>query len=94
MYINYIGIYPDAIETALVSANRAVNKYARYSLDGLESGIIEHIEKKGFAAGDITNSVISAIFEYAASVIRASDRKVSYYVNCHDSHLYVDGEEM
>ena len=45
--------------------------------------------------GDITNSIITAYFESVKNILaKFTTDPVTYYVNCTDSHLYIDGEEV
>ena len=89
----FLGIYQDAIESAADSAENAL-RVAGVSNDDFNDMVIQELEESGDFS-DITNSIIHAFFIVAHDLIRQSapDVDVRYYVNCDDSHIYVNGNE-
>lgn len=92
--IRYIGIYTDAIESIIDTCYDAL-KNEEIDVD-LEDMVTEDLKEIGDWS-DITNSIIGAYLNITSSLINDkhnNDKYATYYVNCHDSHLYVDGEEV
>lgn len=92
-YLQLLGIYPDAINSAISDAEWAV------SLFGLNTDRLhEHAEmylEEGGSFADITNSIIFTYFASAEYMIRdftgsRSEYKPAFYVNCYDSHFYIN----
>lgn len=87
----YIGIYPDAIEKI---AYRCHNLLSDLNIDDrkLDENVEEYLSQEPFE--DITNRIIQAYFEVTKSLILDKKKAiVSYFVNCHDSHIWINGEE-
>lgn len=91
--LQYLRIYEDAINDAIGMSERAVERYAPSRADELFDSAMEAMKEIG-TFDNITNSIIMSFF-YAADQIIAQECpsvETDYYVNCHDSHFYVDHE--
>lgn len=93
----YLGIYPGAIDAAINSCETAMEKMGMSisEIDKMNEMALEEFQECG-RLEDITNSVIGAYFDTTQYLIveKFPGRKVDYYVNCEDSHFYLDGEEV
>lgn len=93
----YIGIYPDAIDSAINACELAMQKAGMSvaEIDKMNEMALEQFHECG-SLEDITNSVIDAYFDTTKYLIdeKFPGRDTSYYVNCHDSSFYMDGEEV
>ena len=92
-----LGFYPDAIDDAADTAEAAMTD-AGVCLSDIEymyDDVRERFENGELNYSDITNSLIDGYFEYAKEKIEQeiSGIEISYYVNCNDTHFYVNGEE-
>ena len=92
-----LGIYEDAIEKAVKDSETAMEHcgFTSSEIDDMNDMAIDELEE----AGDwrnITDSIIGAYYRVTADLIRQKDAEVDvdYYVNCHDSHFYINGEEV
>ena len=92
-----LGFYPDAIENAAETAEAAMTDagVCLPDIDYMYDDVRERFENGELNYSDITNSLISEYFEYAKEKIEQeiSGIEISYYVNCDDTHFYVNGEE-
>lgn len=94
--LQYLGIYEDAIENAVATAENALTQLdLDYCIDELNESAFEDMK----ALNDwehITNTIISAYFACAQSIIERElpDVDTDYYVNCDDSHFYIGGDEV
>lgn len=94
----YLGIYPDTIDVAIGVAEAAVkccfsgNIGNIGTVEKLHEMAKQDLEENG-SMEDITNSIIHAYFSTAAYLINEKFPylPVDYYVNCTDSHFYIDG---
>lgn len=93
--IPMIGLYPDTVNDKIGTAIDAVCTFCgdQYEREFVNESV-ERLKEIG-SFEDITNSCILAFFITAKDYISQKARKnVEYYINCTDSHLYVDGEEV
>lgn len=94
--LQYLGIYEDAIENAVTTAENALTQLdLDYCIDELNESAFEDMK----AINDwehITNTIIAAYFACAQSIIERElpDVDTDYYVNCDDSHFYIGGDEV
>lgn len=92
-----LGFYPDAIENAAETAEAAMTDagVCLPDIDYMYDDVRERFENGELNYSDITNSLISEYFEYAKEKIEKeiSGIEISYFVNCDDTHFYVNGEE-
>ena len=92
-----LGFYPDAIENAAETAEAAMTDagVCLPDIDYMYDDVRERFENGELNYSDITNSLISEYFEYAKEKIEQeiSGIEISYFVNCDDTHFYVNGEE-
>lgn len=95
--LQYLGIYVDAIDSAIEASERAVEKagYDVNVVDDLNQYALEDLEEQ-CTFKDITNKIIGAYFRNADLMIQEKqpDWDVDYYINCHDSHFYINKEEI
>ena len=95
--VQMLGFYPDAIEDAAETAEAAMTDagVCLADIDYMYDDVRERFENGELNYSDITNSLIDSYFEYAKEKIEQeiSGIEISYYVNCHDTHFYVNGEE-
>lgn len=92
-----IGIYTDAISNAIESSENLLRKFNfdDDAISEMNEWAIQDIEEVGLFT-DITNSIIRCYFSAAKEYVERffKDADISYYVNCHDSHLYCNGKEV
>lgn len=97
-WLQCYGIYPDAINDAADAIEEGMLKlgFTTDERNAVHSWAEDMIEKYG-KMSDITNSIIWALFrafyDYAINE-KKLDVRIYYYVNCSDSHLYINGEEV
>ncbi len=95
--LQMLGFYPEAIEDAAETAEAAMTDagVCLPDIDYMYDDIRERFENGELNYSDITNSIIDGYFEYAKEKIEKeiSGIEISYYVNCNDTHFYVNGEE-
>jgi len=96
--MQYLGIYEDAIDTAIESAENAFVECGINTIDQihlLHENAMEYLKENG-SFEEITNSIIYAYFDTAKWMINDQfpDRTVDYFVNCRDSHFIIDGHEV
>lgn len=95
--IQWLGIYPDAIEDAAETAEGAMTEAGCLvaDIDGIHSEIAERFRSGELDCSDITNALIAEYFDRAKAAIEEQIKgiDITYYVNCDDSHFYVNGEE-
>jgi len=95
--MQYLGIYEDAIDTAINTCEEAMKQmeFSIHDIDTMNELALEDLKSMG-SWDDITNSIIQAYFSTTAYLInkRHPDLDVDYYVNCHDSHFYIGQEEI
>lgn len=93
----FLKIYPDAIDDAIESCEDAMKElgFTISEIDDMNDYAMEDLKEIGSFA-DITNSIISAYYHAAASMIedKYPGISVDYYVNCHDSPFTVDKPEI
>ena len=89
--LHCIGIYPDAIDKIACRCHSLLHDM---DIDDrkLDENVEEYLSQEPFE--DITNRIIKAYFEVTKSlVLDKTKANVSYFVNCHDSHIWINGEE-
>lgn len=95
--LQYLGIYEDAIEQAVKDSEAAMERcdFTDREIDDMHDMVRDELEETGDWT-DITNSIIGAYFRVVTDLIKQKDDEVDveYYVNCHDSHIYINGEEV
>lgn len=96
--LQYLGIYEDSINMAIDIAEQAVDAYVTSSshpVDDLADLATDWLQECG-SFENITNSIIAAWFSSASSMIERDNPKlvVDYFINCDDSHFYINGEEI
>lgn len=95
--MQYLGIYEDAINDAIDSCERAMSQldFDISEIDDMNYAAVDDLQSIG-DWHDITNSIISAYFSATRWKIkdRYPDLDVDYYVNCDDSHFYIDNVEV
>lgn len=93
----YLGIYPSAIDSAINSCEAAMKKVGMSisEIEKMNEMALEEFQECG-SLEDITNSIIRAYFDTTQYLIveKFPGKKVDYFVNCEDSHFFIDGEEM
>lgn len=93
----FLNIYPDAIDDAIESCEDAMKElgFTISEIDDMNECAMEDLKEIG-SFDDITNSIISAYYHAAASMIedKYPGISVDYYVNCHDSPFTVDKPEI
>lgn len=92
-YLQLLGIYPDAINSAIEDAEKAVSLFG-LNIDQLHKITEQYLTEAGSFA-DITNSIIFEYFASAEYMIRdftgsRSEYEPAFYVNCYDSHFYIN----
>lgn len=95
-WMNYIGIWEDAINDAINTAEEALKQLELdYRIKKLHSDAAIELEYVG-SWDHITNSIITAYFTAAQSIISdyLPDIETDFYVNCYDSHFYIGGDEV
>lgn len=97
--MHYLGIYEDAINDAVESAENLLKHddfdFGTQDINNMNEWAIEDLNENG-SFDDITNSIINAYFSSAKAYVNKHypDAQIEYYVNCNDSHLYYDGDEV
>ena len=95
--VTMLNIFPDAIEDAASKCETAMTElgFSWKETCDMHDMVEDDLEETG-RWRDITNSVIGSYFRVTKDLIcqQFPDTKVEYYVNCHDSHLCVNGEEI
>lgn len=93
------GIYPAAIDAACMVCEFAMEQNGLGDMiDEMYENAEYYLQEYDHAAtvAHLTNAIISAVFGATSSIIRdkCPDKNVDYFVNCYDSHFYIDGEEV
>ena len=91
--LQWLGIYEDAIDRAVETAERAVREYTHRTIQDLWDCAEYTLHECG-SFEDITNSIIFALFSTACGFVENEhdDYTVDYYVNCDDSDIIINGE--
>lgn len=95
--MHYLGIYEDAIDNAVESSE---NLLKLFNFNDNDINLLNYyareylIENGNF--NEITNSIIYAYFITAKEYVESKypNAVVTFYVNYHDSYLYLDGVEV
>lgn len=95
--IHYLGIYEDAIDDAVESSENLLRlfDFNDNDINLLNDYAREYLIENG-DFNEITNSIIYAYFITAKEYVESKYQNavVTFYVNCHDSYLYLDGVEV
>ena len=95
--LQFLGIYTDAIDSAIESAENLLRKFDfdDSDIDEMNEWAVQDLEETG-SFSDITNSIICSYFSSAKAYVERhfGDADIYYYINCTASHLYCDGEEV
>ena len=95
--LQFIGIYEDAIDEAVDSSENALRIcHLEDRIDELNEEALNDLKYTG-SFDDITNSIIMSYFSTAKALIEKyakNNYNPDFYVNCSDSHFYLDGEEV
>ena len=87
----YLGIYPDEIRRAQETFDDVCDKY---DLGDLYDDYEEYLKNVG-DFGDITNSIMGALFDTLMSALKEKGiDDCDYYVNGLDTHFYINHEEV
>lgn len=90
--LTYWGIYPDVINDVVERCEDALSK-AGYTLSEIDSW---HESVKSNTVLDnenITNSILQQYLHEAVEMLNDKGYEADYYVNCSDTHLYINNEE-
>lgn len=95
--LNFLGIYETAINNAVEVSESALKEVRlENKIDDLHNSIEECLKEIGDWE-NITNSIIYAYFSTAESIIEeeyGEEKKIDFYINCDDSHFYINNEEV
>ena len=92
----YLGIYENAIKSAIETCEAALELLGMENqIDDMDN-IAHDIAGEFITVDNITNCFIEAYFIATATLINEKypEKETDYYVNCDDSHFYIDGEEV
>lgn len=94
--LQYLGIYSGAIDDSIGEVELAMQRlgFSTHEIQEMHEIAYDEMCEVG-RMDDITNSIIDCYFNTAKDVIkrRFPDLNVDFYVNCTDSHFYINGEE-
>ena len=94
--MGFFGIYPDAINNAVDECEIALKGlgFSNAEINEMYQEAEELLESAG-SFKEISNSIIYSHFEATRGMIleKYPEIDVDYFVNCSDSHFYVNGEE-
>lgn len=95
--IGELGIYPDTINEMFDRAISLLEEadFSQNEINKAVDSVGEAFRSGHLDTSDITNSLIGEMFSTVKEMVETKYRKadISYYVNCDDSHLYVNGQE-
>ena len=95
--LQYLSIYEKAIDWAISAAEEAIKRVGLgdQGVQDLNEMALDELKESG-DWDNITNSIIRAYFIVAYDMIKQTNPKIecSYYVNCYDSHFYMNGKEV
>ena len=95
--MQFLNIYPKTIEDVASTCEQAMLD-AGFNTREVDD-MFEYVKQcfydgDGMDYSDVTNSIISNFYGYTKEKLEEKlNTEVSYYVNCDDSHLYINGEE-
>ena len=96
--LSYLGIYTNAIDSAIDKAEAALKERGLdvAAIDSMNEQAVGRIEEMFPDFSEVTNVIIGCYFEAALTELeeRFPNLETDYYVNGHDSHIYVAGEEV
>ena len=96
--LQYLGIYPDAIEKASETAEKALELcYLSDKINDLHEMAAQYLQEKQWSFQKITDEIIYAYFSKAASIIEQKYHglyDIDYDINCTDSHFYIGKDEV
>lgn len=95
--LGFLGIYPEAISDAISTSESVLkeNGFTDYEIDNMNDIALTTLKEVG-SFDHLTNSIIFAYFDAVKFMLErkfGDDMDVDYYINCHDSHFYIDNEE-
>lgn len=91
------GIYPDAMNDAADVIDEAMLQLGFLTSEKEAVYTIADEWIKNSDMRDVTNTIISALFgafEFYAKEEKKVPNEISCFVNCSDSHIWIDGEEV
>ena len=95
--LKFLGIYENAINNAVEVSESALKEVRlENKINYLHNSIEECLKEIGDWK-DITNSIIYAYFSTTESIIEeeyGEEKKIDFYINCDDSHFYINNEEV
>ena len=97
--MHYLGKNHQAINNAVESAENLLKHedfdFTTQDIDNMNEWALEYLKENG-DFGDITNSIIYAYFSSARAYVnrRYPKAQIDYYINCNDSYLYYNGDEV
>ena len=95
-WMPFLGIYPVAIGNAIDQCELAMKNtgFGSHAISEMHDMAEECLKETG-SFEDITNSIIYAYFSTTKDMIERCwpGHEVDYFINCSDSHFYIDGEE-
>ena len=97
--MHFLGIYEDAINSAIESAENLLKReefdFTDWDIDQLNDWAVQYLAENG-SFENITDSIIYAYFSSAKEYVNKKypNAQIDFYVNCNDSHLYYDGMEV
>ena len=90
--LSYWDIYPDAIndvvercEDALVKAGYRPTEIDNWHENVKDNAVLDN--------NNLTNSILQEYIYEAAQMLEEKGYAVNYYINCSDTHLYINGNE-
>lgn len=89
--LQYLGIYPDAIDGAIETCENALKMYnfTTWEIDDMNEHATEILADIG-RFDDITNSIIKSYFWATADALQKKFKvETDWFVNCDDSHFYI-----
>lgn len=93
--LQYLGIYEETIENAVLAVENAMKQcdLSTKDIEELHGQAIEELKIIG-KFDDITNCIIFSYFNTGKWIIeQKTENTCDYYVNCYDSHFYLNEEE-
>lgn len=97
--MHFLGIYEDAINSAIESAENLLKheefEFTDWDISQLNDWAVQYLTENG-SFENITDSIIYAYFSSVKEYVNKKypNAQIDFYVNCNDSHLYYDGMEV
>jgi len=96
--LKYLGIYPEHIEMADGICEAVCRKYGIDSDEEVWEYVKQDFEETVYDGEQLSNLIIYYIFRNLKSALMESGKlgevDIDWYVNGHDTHFYIDGEEI